>query len=82
MNESPNIEEVCDEVINGNGKTRRTTAVLAALGLIIITSGATAGLVYDIVFNNNQQSLTQIGTLATLGVGGLLALAGAKREGN
>lgn len=30
--------------------------------------------------NGSAQSSTQLGTLATLGVGGLLALAGAKRD--
>lgn len=60
-------------------KSPRPAALLAALGLVVITGGAVAGLVYDLAINNSAQSLTQLGTLATLGVGGLLALAGARK---
>lgn len=65
---------------NGSDKDRRPPALLAARGLVVISGGAVGGLIYDLAVNGNQQALTQLGTLATLGVGGLLALAGAKKE--
>lgn len=75
-NETPETSET-----NGNGnKTRRTSALLAALGLLGVTSAAVGGLIYDVAVNKSSQSLTQIGTLATLGMGGLLALAGASKQ--
>jgi hypothetical protein len=75
------MENETIEETNGNGKTRRTASLLAAMGLVLITGGAVGGLVYDLTLgDNSEQTLTQIGTIATLGVGGLLALAGARKE--
>lgn len=70
---------------NGNGdkcngaKHRREAALIASLGIIALSGAAVGGLVYDLVINGNQTSLTQLGTLATLGLGGLLALSGGKK---
>lgn len=61
-------------------KSRRPAALLASLGLIVITGGAVGGITYDLVVNGNAQSLTILSTLATLGMGGLLALSGTKRS--
>lgn len=61
-------------------KSRRPAALLAAVGLIAITGGAVGGITYDLVINGNAQSLTILSTLATLGMGGLLALSGTKRS--
>lgn len=59
-------------------KERRPITFLAAFGLVVITAGAAGGIAYDLVVNGRSESLTQLGTLATLGLGGLLALAGAR----
>lgn len=72
--------EECAKIINGV-KQRRTTALMAALGLVVITGGATAGLVYAVILKDSTQALTTLATIATLGIGGLLALAGAKHSG-
>jgi hypothetical protein len=66
---------------NAFTKERRPVTILAAFGILIVTGGALGALVYDTVINGNPQSLTQIGTLATLGLGGLLALSGNKSKG-
>lgn len=78
---SPQLEEVCEEVINGNGKTRRHAALIATFGLLMVAGGATAGFIYDVVVNGNGSSMTQLGTLATLALGGLLAISGSKQKG-
>lgn len=65
---------------DGNYKARRPVTLLAAFGLIAVTVGAVGGLVYDLAINGGTASLTQLGTLATLGVGGLLALAGNRQS--
>lgn len=62
-------------------KDRRPVTIMAAFGIMAIAGAAVGGLVYDLVLNGSQQSLTQLGTLATLGLGGLLALAGNKNKG-
>lgn len=62
-------------------KERRPVTLLATIGLIGVTGGAVAGLVYDSIVNGNPPSITQLGTLATLGFGGLLALSGNKTKG-
>lgn len=62
-------------------KERRPVTLLATLGLIAVTGGAVAGLVYDSVVNGNPPSIAQLGTLATLGFGGLLALSGSRANG-
>lgn len=59
-------------------KSRRPAALLATFGLVAITAGAVGGLVYSVIVNGDQQSLVQLGTLGTLGLGGLLALSGGK----
>jgi len=84
---SENIDPINPGDINSNldkdiAKSRRPAALLAALGLIAIAAGAVGGLIYNVVVNDGSQSLTQLGTLATLCVGGLLALAGAKEKGD
>lgn len=61
-------------------KERRPVTLLAALGIIAIAGAAVGGLIYDLAVNGNGQSLTQLGTLATLGLGGLLALSGTKNN--
>lgn len=60
----------------------RSLAALAALGLVAVTGMAVAALCYVLVIADpgNAQVLSQLGTLATLGVGALVALAGAKRD--
>lgn len=60
-------------------KERRPVTILAAFGIIAVSGTAVGGLVYDLVVNKSSQSLTQLGTLATLGLGGLLALSGTKK---
>lgn len=65
----------------GTYRERRPATLLAALGLIAVTSGAVGGIVYDLAINGNSVSLTHLGTLATLGMGGLLALAGGRNNG-
>lgn len=66
----------------GNYKQRRPVTLLATIGLIGVTGAAVGGLVYDAIVNGNAPSISQIGTLATLGVGGLLALSGTKTNGD
>lgn len=61
-------------------KDRRPAMLLATLGLIGVTGAAVAGLAYDAVVNGNAPSIAQLGTLATLGLGGLLALSGNKTK--
>jgi hypothetical protein len=61
-------------------KARRPVTILAAFGILVISGAAVGGLIYDLAVNGNQQSLTQLGTLATLGLGGLLALSGNKSK--
>lgn len=74
-------EITTSEPDEGSYKQRRPVTLLAALGLIAVTGAAVGGLVYDLAVNGNANSLTQLGTLATLGVGGLLALSGNKQKG-
>lgn len=50
------------------------------LGLIVVTGATVAGLCYRAVIEGDGQAVTTMGTIATLGIGGLLALAGAKKE--
>lgn len=76
----PPIPEQKDECDKEHAKSRRSTALLAALGLVAITGGAVAGLVYDAIINGGAPSIAQLSTIATLGVGGLLALAGVKEK--
>lgn len=75
---TPEQEEQCDKI--HNGKTRRSATLLAALGLIAVTGGSVFALGYDAVVNGSSPSITQLSTIATLGVGGLLALAGAQEK--
>lgn len=77
MPEPVNIPEIDPEAFK---KERRPVTILAAFGILIISGGAVGVLGYDVVINGNPQSLTQIGTLATLGLGGLLALSGNKNK--
>lgn len=63
-------------------KDRKPVALLAAFGLMAIAAGSVGGIVYDLVINGNPQSLTTLGTLATLTVGALVALAGGRANGD
>jgi hypothetical protein len=67
---------------NAFTKDRRPVTILAAFGIIAIAGAAVGGLIYDVTVNGGTTSLTQLGTLATLGLGGLLALSGTKRNGD
>lgn len=76
---SENIEaDITQEIV----KSRRPAALIATVGLIGVAGGAVGGLVYDLAINGGTQSLTYLGTIATLSVGGLLALAGARTNGS
>ena len=70
-----------DENTEPTYRERRPVTLLATIGLIGVTGGAVAGLVYDSIVNGNAPSIAQLGTLATLGFGGLLALSGNKQKG-
>lgn len=68
-------DDPCDK---DHVKARRSATLLAALGLMGITGGSVFALGYDAVVNGSAPSIAQLSTIATLGVGGLLALAGAQ----
>lgn len=63
---------------NAFTKERRPVTIIAAFGIMVIAGSAVGGLIYDLAVNGNAQSVTILGTLGTLGLGGLLALAGNK----
>lgn len=62
-------------------KERRPVTLIAAFGILVITGASVGGLIYDLAVNGNAGSLAQLGTLAALGLGGLLALSGNKNKG-
>lgn len=69
------------EETTGSGKRgRRGIQALAAFALAIITSTAVGALAYMGIVNGDNQSVTQLATFGTLGLGALVALAGARSK--
>lgn len=73
-NEIPEIDP------NAFVKERRPVTILAAFGILLITGASVGGLIYDLAVNGNAGSISQLGTLAALGLGGLLALSGSRNK--
>lgn len=55
---------------------RRGVSTLAALGLVAVTGSAVGGLAWSVVVGNGDTAV--LGTIASIGVGSLASLAGAK----
>jgi len=61
-------------------KTPKSVRLLATLALIIIGSGAGAGIAYSAIVDHDDASKNALVTISTLSVGAIVALAGGKHE--
>lgn len=62
------------------GKAARPSAIIAVVGVTAITGTAVAALAYELVIAGSETSAANLGQLSALGLGALVAVAGAGKN--
>lgn len=62
------------------GKAPRPMAIIAVVATSAVTGGAVAALGYDLIVNGSETAAANLGQLSALGLGALVAVAGAGKN--